>query len=48
MFNQCLKKSSYESHKCAKPQVVDRRALVCPICNVPIVPLPNQDPNIVV
>jgi len=43
----CLDHRTYEAHKCRFADNTDRRALVCPICNTPIVPLPSQDPNVV-
>lgn len=43
----CLDHRTYEAHRCIIADTADRRALVCPICNTPIVPLPSQNPNIV-
>eukprot|EP00026_Physarum_polycephalum_P009602 Phypoly_transcript_09730.p1 GENE.Phypoly_transcript_09730~~Phypoly_transcript_09730.p1 ORF type:complete len:342 (+),score=35.46 Phypoly_transcript_09730:306-1331(+) len=43
----CLDHRTQEAHRCRFAGNTDRRALVCPICNNPIVALPSQDPNIV-
>lgn len=43
----CLDHRTYESHQCTKGRVEDRRAIVCPICNVPLVALPTENPNVV-
>eukprot|EP01113_Clastostelium_recurvatum_P043822 TRINITY_DN7311_c0_g1_i4.p1 TRINITY_DN7311_c0_g1~~TRINITY_DN7311_c0_g1_i4.p1 ORF type:complete len:293 (-),score=42.83 TRINITY_DN7311_c0_g1_i4:68-904(-) len=41
----CLEHRSYDSHHCPKRLVVDRKAIVCPICNIPIPVPPGEDPN---
>jgi len=41
----CLDHRTFEAHNCKNAVYTDRRAMVCPLCNEPIVALPNQDPN---
>lgn len=41
----CDKHFEWDKHDCAKAERVDRKATVCPICNVPVLVTNSENPN---